>query len=218
MESELFSRPNNQARIHDFEQFTFWSNVPGRPNQRARISFGERNGAPRISVFTGDKGSRQIYAGFGPVEFEIFLDIFLKVAEGPSGSRSCVENLDRDPTSTQETVIKVTRNRLFVGKNDEGVVWIGFEQGDQTKVAFKMLPNGWHNFIVNGLPLEEAEMSVAYTKGLIAKLRSVTNFWAARIRPWVNRSENGAVSAGGVSQKEEPRVNTTAETFNDISF
>lgn len=227
-DSEFFARPQQEARIYDLEQFTLWTNTPGRQGFRARLAFGERNGAARLSIFTNfdkDQGPAVIYAGFAPVEFEMFLQDLEAVAKGQPGSVVPQDLMDRAPGADRnqprgkEPLELVVRCRWFVGKNAEGVVWIGAEQAN-VKIAFELLPSSWHHFYKpDGTRLSKDEASVRYTAGLIRVLRGVYEKFAGRVRPWTEPKKKN----DGFAPKEVINPNTTSlssfSTFEqDIAF
>jgi len=227
-ETEFFSRPQQEARIYDLEQFTLWTNTPNRPGFRARLAFGERNGAPRLSIFTNfdkDQGPSVIYAGFDPVVFDMFLQDLEMVAKSTPGTLVPQDLMDRAPGADRtqprgkEPTDLIVRCKWFVGKNAEGVVWIGAEQNN-VKIAFELLPSAWHHFYKpDGNRLSKDEASVRYTHGLIRLLRSVYGRFASRIRPWTEPKKKDS----GFAPKETINPNATNlssfSTFdNDVSF
>lgn len=189
--AEVFSRPQQEAKIHDLEQYTLWTDTPNRPGFRSRMAFGERNGAPRITVFTNaEEGPGVLVAGFAPVVFESFLNDFreMVLAEGPQKRE--IVNLQPDPTvqidkkMNRDNVNKVPKNSLVYGKTDDGVVWIGIQQKDAINVAFKILPSIWHVFKrADGSQVTPDEMSKRSTLALIESLRRALDRWTSRIKP-----------------------------------
>ena len=129
---EVFSRPNASAKIHDLEQYTLWTDTPGRPNYRARMTFGERNGAPRITVFTNlEDGPAVIVAGFEPRIFEQFLNEFEEGLRADKPFTIKIENMAADPNARPEkgtprdAIPKVLKNTLVFGRNSDGIAFIG---------------------------------------------------------------------------------------------
>lgn len=187
-ESEVFSRPNDQAKIHDFEQFTLWTNTPNRPGFRSRMTFGERNGAARISVFpNSESGIKVLFVGMHPMIWMEFLRRFEAIAKGPAGSKDKIENLDRDPnterTADADAVKKIVRNVLWFGKDEEGVCWIAVEQVNVPNIRFKILSSVWHNFFKpDGTRITPEEGSAAQTVALIESLRQAMGSFIGRIR------------------------------------
>lgn len=188
--AEVFSRPNQEAKIHDFEHYSLWTNVKNRPGFRARMSFGERNGAFRVSVFTGaEEGPKVIYVGMSPTVFKLFVQKFKAVIKGEPGTKDKVDNMDRDPSTTPEesksgNIAKVLRNTLHFGKDADGVVWIGIEQANVDKITFKILSSAWHHFYkADGSKITPEEGSSAEALALIECLDISMNNFIGRIRP-----------------------------------
>lgn len=203
-ESEVFSRPNDSAKIHDLEQFTLWANTPNRPGFRARMTFGERNGAPRISVFPNtEEGAKVLFVGMHPMIWAEFLRRFEVVAKSSGGAKDKIENLDRDPTvertnGNMDAVKKIVRNTLWFGKDQDGVCWIAIEQTGCPNIRFKILSSVWHNFFKeDGTRLTPEECSAAQTMALIETLRVAMMPYIARIRkPFEKQAKKAARPAG----------------------
>ena len=188
-ETEVFSRPNADARIHDFEQFLLWADTPDRPGYRARMTFGERNGAARISVFpNNESGPKVLFVGMAPTIFLEFLSRFATVVRGPNGKRDHIDNLDREPnaerTADIDKVKKVVRNTLWFGKDEEGVCWIAIDQPNVPRVVFRIFSSAWHHFYKeDGSRVTPAEGSAAQALALIEGLRIAMSPYIARLRP-----------------------------------
>lgn len=215
---EIFSRANQDAKIFDLEQFTFWAEPTERGAKRPRLVFSERNGAPRITVFTGQDAAKVFWVGFGPIEFMMFLAEFERLAMSEGNKAGYIENLDRDPNSDKRdpNPAKVIRNKLWFGKDENGICYLGFEQRNMKNIRFSMAPNGWHNFYrEGGAKLTEAEASVIYTRGMINIMRQVFGRWASRLRLPLENQQKQVESSQAV--KEGGMASLT--TFdNDIQF
>ena len=185
--SEVFARPNAEARIHDLDQFTLWADTPERPNYRSRMTFGERNGAPRITVFTNFENTpKPLWVGFHPMIFMMFLQQLGKVANGECGKALAIDNNDLAPGADKNAAEPATmlRNKLWFGKDNDGVIWLGVEQAGIKNIRFKLLPSGWHNFYKDGgIKLMPSEASLAYTMALIECLRMAYTNYIGRLRP-----------------------------------
>lgn len=221
--SELFSRPNNEAAIHDLEQYVLWTETPERPGFRSRLVFGERNGAPRITVFTNFENTKPLYVGIAPVEFEMFLEQLESITQGENGKALPIDNDDIAPNADRspgKLPAHVVRNRLWTGKDAEGVCWIGVDQPNVKKIVFKLVPNGWHHFYKEGgAKLTEAEASQRYTRALIRSLRQAYSATNGRLRPPFDKSQNAKRPAAGQAASTDGSNLTTFSTFdNDVQF
>lgn len=187
--AEVFSRQNDQAKIHDLEQFTLWTSTPDRPGFRSRMTFGERNGAPRITVFPNtEEGPKVLFVGMAPTVFLEFLRRFEEIVKGPNGKKDKIENLDKDPnaerTADFDSVAKIVRNVLWFGKSEDGVCWIAVQQANTPNIRFTLLPSAWHHFHKpDGTRITPEEGSAGYTLSLIEGLRMAMAPYIARIRP-----------------------------------
>lgn len=196
---EVFSRSNTEARIHDLEQFTFWAEPLEKGGKRPRLVFGERNGAPRITVYTGMENPKVLWSGMGPGEFMMVLSEFERIVNSEKGFSLAVENLDRDPNSDKRdpNPAKIVRNKLWFGKDDNGICWMGFEQRGIQNIRFNIVPNAWHNFYrEGGVKLTESEASIMYARGLVKMLADVYARWASRLRLPMERGQRNGGSDG----------------------
>lgn len=207
--NEVFSRPNTEAKIHDLEQFTLWTDTPNRPGYRSRLTFGERNGAPRITVFTNFQDGPPVVAmGFHPFVFEEFLNSFEQLVKNPNADKPLsIDNLVPDPgvkiekNTNRDEVKKVVKNTLVYGKTAEGICFIGVQQPGMPNIAFKLLPSAWHHFKkADGTVITPSEMSCRWTLSVIGSIRRAMDRWTSRIKPaWVpkEKKQDTATEAPG---------------------
>lgn len=200
---EVFSRPAAEARIHDFEHFTLWTETPDRPQFRSRMVFGERNGAFRITVFTNFESTpKPLYVGMSPTVFDEFMRRFENVVAGPAGKKDKIENLDRSPnaerTPNPDDVAKIVRNTLHFGKDNDGVCWIGIEQPNVKNIRFKILSSTWHHFFKeDGSRITPEEGSSAEAASVIRGLRVAMAPYIARLRPPFDKNAAKGGAGGG---------------------
>lgn len=231
-DNEVFSRSNQDARIHDLEQYTLWTDTPNRPGYRARMSFGERNGAPRISVFTNStEGPAVLSVGMHPMIFEQFLNEFKElVTSSPRPSKREIENMAIAPNVTldkntnRDNAPKVMKNTLVFGKTEEGICWLGIQQQGAPNIAFKISPSVWHHFKrSDGSQVSQGELSCRLTLALIESLRRAMDRWTSRIKlPFVPKErrkddfQGTDVTSGGATSSASTAASFGADT--DINF
>lgn len=197
-DSELFQRPQKEAKIYDLGHFQFWDDIASRPNYRASVVFGERNGAPRVTFFPNtESGPKIVPIGMDPITFLRFLDTFEEIVKGASGKRAFIDNYaPKDPNATSRTTSRddmELKNQLFYGKDENGICWVGAKYGDQN-VRIRLLPSLWHQFheVESGEPVKEADASRAQALQIIASLRRVLAPYMGRMRdPTAANSKQG---------------------------
>lgn len=194
---EIFARTNKEARRHDFVQYQLYADTPNKPGFRSRLIFGERNGAPQISVMTNmDKGPKMVSAGFAPAIWETFVQAFAEIIQGQNGISNKITNLIGDPSvvldekAIRDNMPKVPKNTLHFGKNQEGICWLGFEwliDGEVARIVFKFTSPAWHVFYGgDGLQQPEAEFSKRYARGFMMSLNRALDRFTCRINePWI---------------------------------
>lgn len=221
--NELFQRPNKEAKFYDFGQFTYWDEIPSRPGYRACASFGERNGAPRLTFFPKlEKGPKAIAIAMDPVTFYRFLNDFEEVVKGENGKKRHIDNFGKSPdlpenkmpTTRAEMVV---RNRLFFGKDENGVCWIGCSQADTT-TRVRILPSLWHQFYKeDGTPITEAEASRPQTLQMIDCLRRVYSRWIGRVKEPQPMAE-GATQRAATAAAASTVASAFSATSSDEDF
>lgn len=220
--AEVFSRPQQEAKLHDLEQYTLWVDTPNRPGFRSRLTFGERNGAPRITVFTNaESGPAVLVAGMAPVIFEQFLNEFKEVVLANGPQKREIVNLQPDPTvqmdrkTNRDTVNKVPKNSLVFGKTEEGIVWLGIQQKDALNIAFKILPSIWHVFKHgDGSQVSQEDMSKRNALALIESVRRAMDRWTARLKPAWQPDPSKRKGGKGIDAPGAPGFDVST----DISF
>ena len=220
---EVFSRPNESARIHDLEHFTLWTNTPNRPGYRSRLSFGERNGAPRITFFPNvENAPVAIGIGMPPNEFEFFLQKWEMVVKGANGVADKIENMGAGANSERGKGVKkedlTVKNITHFGKSQDGLCWIAVEQPGVEKVRFTISPSIWHRFYnAEGVQMTEAECSARYTLGMISNLRTALAPYIARLRPLSEKAAARSNGAGGTAQTGDYKPSSIS-TFDDVQY
>ena len=207
---ELFARPNDAARIFDFEQFTLWADTPGRQGYRSRMTFGERNGAARITVFPNTEQNAPIlWVGMAPTIFVEFLDRFEAIVRGEPGKSDKIANMGVGPNAPKGKAPKdedfIVRNILHFGKSQEGVCWLALEQQPTPNIRFTIMPSAWHTFFrANGEAITPKDASVGQAIALIKILRGIYMPFFGRFRPPTerqagNRTKEAAPASDGAS-------------------
>lgn len=215
-ESEVFSRDNDKAVSYLLSQFTLFANTPGVKGSRARLVFGERNGAPRITVFTGLESPKVIWMGFDPVTFEILLMKLEQVSKAKEQVADFIHNTEKSKTEPNSYPV---RNTIHIGKNENGVVYLEVEERG-LKILFELQAPVWHQFhrISDGQRMSEGEISSLRGIGLANMLKRVYGKWSARIQPNRNAGTGGSgssgKSAGGYQNTKAAQASSFDETYD----
>lgn len=210
---EFFSRDNNEAITYNLAQFNLFEEGQGS-GKRAQIVFAERNGAPRITCFTGVNEPKAISFGFDPITFEMVLMKLEQVARSNGPVEDKVENMGKSKDGSSGMVVD---SCLKFWKDEAGVVWLGVQKGSFTK-NFKMTISYWHRLYraADGMPMNEAESSVLKTIALVNSLRRALSFWIGRLRPNKFKKTGGKPTAAeSVSPGQPTSSFTTDDSEND---
>lgn len=149
--------------FYDLSRLVFWADTH-EDEKRARLTFGFRDGNPRLTVNTGlAKGAEgMIVFPCDPIHLTtamIFLeDIANNIFEG---ERILIDSLGPasyiDGKPSKEKVVKAT---LYAGKTKEGVIYLSVVADKKPKIVFPMKMSDWH-VTRNGdkTPVSDAEVS-----------------------------------------------------------
>lgn len=178
--NEVFSRPNDKAISYNLEQFALWGEgQQGKQGTSPRMIFGERNGAPRISVFTRRDDIKCIWMGFDPIVFEMFLAKLENVAKSKEPVADFIQNMEKSKEGKGFSV----RNTLHFGKDESGIVYLEVEEKN-IRIPFKLTVGPWHKFhrVSDGQPMSDSEVSALRTIGMANVLRRVFGNWSSRLQ------------------------------------
>ena len=164
-----------KAIIFELERYTLFAAVEG--NARASMSFAVREGYPRVTVFTRSKSDMD---GKGminvPFELDTFLVMLMQLEQIARTEGRCVMKIDakhwpRDGEGKIKGDLEVT-SELFIGKNDDGIVWLSAQAPNRPKIVFELTLSDYNGFTnVKGEKLTKAEGSKFRTLALISALR-----------------------------------------------
>lgn len=210
---EYFSRDNSEAVSYNLAQFSVFEEGQGN-GKRAQLVFGERNGAPRITCFTGLSEPKAISFGFDPITFEMVLIKLEQVARSSGPIEDKIENMAKPKDGSTGLVVD---SCFKFWKDNAGVVWLSAQRGTCVK-NFKMAPSYWHKLYraADGVAMTEAEASVLKTIALVNSLRRALGFWTGRLRPnKFKRTETKPTEAQNVTPGQPTNSFTTDDSDND---
>lgn len=237
----MSENPPRQVDIKNLSRMTLWANTPGVEGRRSRLAWSTIDWNPRITIFTNDPGDTEnkgmIACGMDYRVFEGFVDEFRKVINRPESSKQVINNLNKE---------RRIRNKLWFGKDEDGIVWICVEEEARPKIVFRFEMHDWHEFIDStGKPMTPAFGSVrtanAYLNVLHAAMTDIlvqdVQTMSESRKPKGNgngggggysRNNNGGRNNGGGSydrneRREEPRqptkpASSSSDGFDDLTF
>jgi len=157
-------RDQGPIKILDFTKLQLFTPTPGVQGVRAKLSFGFRDGNPRITVFTNDPNDTTakgiIYAGMLPEVFEVFLaqlDTVIRSKEEMKQVMDCYTQRYEDNKPTGERVLN---SQVWVGKDTDGMIWISVTAKGRPQIKFTFQVSDWHKLLKgDGTPFSESEAS-----------------------------------------------------------
>ena len=149
----------------------------------AQLTWGIRNGYPRLTVFTdsgGDKNVKfdydsMITAPFDYISMGVMVDQFVLLIDAPNGTKSqigCYNPKFVDGQKTNEIALQAT---VEIGKDAAGVMYIAVLATGKKRVKFDIKPKDnskWHKFYKgDDLITDPGELSKIYARSYIEQAR-----------------------------------------------
>lgn len=207
--------PNAPKVYVTFERLSLYAERRGDKGA-PKMVFGLLNDNPRITVYTNDPEDKitsgVIAAGFNPEEIQTVFQVIEQIAEGQPGDRKycCVyktEYIDGKPTNN-----KILRNKLYVGKNQQGIVELCLVEHDRPKVMFAIKMSQYHGIKdAKGNDIDEGLASTMATRSLVSILKDLYRLEAIKnLNKNAVRIEKEEKSVR-YERKETPIDNTTLD-------
>lgn len=212
-----------RIQIRDLAKIMMFTDTPGAPGKRSKLTWSERDGAPRITIFTNDPKDQTnkgvIYAPMNPETFYIFVSLFEQAIKGAPDSKYKIDCLTsaRDSAGNLKQDEKALLSEIWFGKDATGVMWISCVSGSRPKIKFPFKISDYHRIYVNGTALEEAEASCLQATATINILKNAFYQYASVLRtplPSNGDKPNNSYS-GGYNKNSAPREEAK---LDDIPF
>lgn len=164
--------------------------------KRASLIWGLYSNNPRITVWTGGESEgrqEKIAANLDLPVFYAFLNLLNKTLVGPNGAKSAIENMGFTFPGGKRSEKPSVLSELWVGKDDDGSVWISVTAYNRPKIKFYFVASDFHHFKKgDGTPFSKAEINNLFAEGYVKLLENMMatmacNNWV----PPVPRDNNG---------------------------
>lgn len=133
-------------RFTDIDKIVIWAE--GDENaKRPRLTFGFRDGNPRLVAHTGGTGAEAMFAfpSDAPTMTYIF-NMLKEIAVGEPGKKIAIESLTTLYENNQPTKNKKLVATLYIGKTNEGIVYMSVIAENKPKLVFTIKPSPYHIF------------------------------------------------------------------------
>lgn len=134
------------------------------------MKFSVAKNQPRITVYTGrkigqDQKSESLWARMSPYAYYNFLALLEMVARGPNDVRYAQKNDTMIPDKQNPGKKKqITETQTWVGKDDQGVVWVAVTKYNAPNIQFQFKPPRFHDILTSdgkSMPLAQVSMLCA---------------------------------------------------------
>lgn len=136
---------------------------------RPKLTFGAYKGNPNITVFTNhpsDQGKKPLRLGLDMKSLSSYAQFIIDFATtGQPGEAYAMECRSGPPNNTKH------EGDFIVGKEQDGVLYIGAVKEGYQKVKFHILPPVYHSLrTASGEPVSKATQSAVWAKGYFGDL------------------------------------------------
>lgn len=154
--------PHLYKTFFDTPLLVLWGDKASEDGKRARLTFGFRDGRPRMTVNTGAQGKEGLVIYPGDVPAMTTTMLYLNdIANGPTDNKIVNESLAHVYVDNKATAEKKIRASLIVGKTKDGVVFITVVSEGFPKVIFPFKSSDYHVYRDNNRNLiSPADISV----------------------------------------------------------
>lgn len=149
-------------------------------DRRAALSWGIRNGYPRLTVyiFRPDENKLEVFipANMDIATFNIFVDMIKEIINGPNDQLRKIECKTRKWEDGKPAGEPYVAGTAVVGKGSDGKVFITVAGNDTYKPKFYLTLSDWHVLIDNsGTSIGEEASNKLYAYAYINKVARAIN-------------------------------------------
>lgn len=195
-----FTPPQRKKNALDNNKLKLSTPCPTAPGKNSSLVWGVYSNNPRLTVYTGDpedSGERNGYGAIkanldGPV-FYTFLEICKKIIAGPPDKKLKIDLLNFTFFGGKRSEAPVVTQEVWVGKDNDGSVWISVIAPNRPKIKFVFSNNTSYNlYHGDGTPLSKEEMSNLFALGYVNMLSNLTaNVMVEEYADIVPKQQNG---------------------------
>lgn len=199
---------------------------------RSSMKFDLVGNNPRITVYTNDPSDKdnnfgRIQAKLDIVVFGTFLSYLQASIDATEKVTYCIENKNYTWFKKQRSETPVVESKLWVGRDENGVVWVCVEDvvtKNRPRIKFPFTLPYFHALLKNGEPMTEAEVSRGVASAFVHALRDamhqllVDNY--EHVDPKSREKNGGGNDRGNQSRTSSNNSNDkdTDDFDDDIPF
>lgn len=162
--------PHLVKTFFDLPLLVLWGDKVNDDNKRCRLTFGFRDGRPRLTVNTGVTGrdGMILFPADAPTMTAMMMYL-VDIANGPNDNKMLNDSLAPVYVDNKATAEKKIRGSLIIGKTKDGIVYITVIAEGFPKIIFPFKPSDFHVFRDNNkevIPVAQvsAKMALAYSE------------------------------------------------------
>lgn len=133
------------GKFFDISRFVIWADEESE-HKTSRIVFSFRDGNPRLTVYVNDKEVKPISFPSDAVTMTTIAQYIEEAADAEPGYKVSIDSLTKVYEDNKPTDVKKLVSTLFVGKTQEGVVYLSVVAENKPKLIFFIKPSPYHVF------------------------------------------------------------------------
>lgn len=203
-------------------RLTLWAPDPGAPNERAQMTFAEKNGNLEILVWSrspSEKGKAPIRGNLGLNQILAVCQQLEAVAKGEIKDFLLeLKNSRKNPENPEGPKEVYVQGAVRVARTSEGFVVIGVFDQDTTRprILFPLTFDQWTGMMkVNGEPLDQQTVSSIVAKNYARILREV---FLSNIEMTTNAEHSLRYGATNNNAKKPQQNKSNKPAFNNDGF
>lgn len=224
------SYPQRKKNALDNRHLKLSAPCPSAAGKWSTLGWGlYKNDMPRMTVYTNDPADSgndngMIRAPMRAPDFFALMAWLNKLKEMTTATRHKIELKDYIYPGGKRSNDKVVVAILWVGRDEEGVIWISPQSTDNSrpKIKFPMGPADWSNWIdAQGTEVNKAEISALYTDSYVTMISRVMEqlLVSEYKEPEQKQNNNGGGGGGGGRQQQQQQNNNNNNSFDeDLPF
>ena len=132
---------------YDISNFVIWGDAVNENSSRSRLVLSFRDGKPRLTVYTGLKGQTGIISfPCDSIHITTIFNMLKEIAQGEPNKKVSIDSLTLKYVDNKATNELELVSTLYIGKSEEGIVYLAIISENKPKLVFSIRPSRFHVF------------------------------------------------------------------------
>ena len=132
---------------YDISNFVIWGDAVNENSSRSRLVLSFRDGKPRLTVYTGLKGQGSVISfPCDSIHITTIFNMLKEIAQGEPSKKVSIDSLTLKYVDNKVTNELELVSTLYIGKSEEGIVYLAIISENKPKLVFSIRPSRFHVF------------------------------------------------------------------------